>query len=45
MVLSPNDVLAALRSLATVDDESVVVTSIPLHVLNGLLEFLVVVKP
>ena len=45
MVLGADDVLSPVVQLAPVDDEGVVVARVPLHVLDALLELLVVVEP
>lgn len=45
VVLGPDDVLAAVLQLGTVDDEVVVVAHVALHELHALAQLLVVVVP
>lgn len=45
MVLCSDNVLSSVVNLSSVDNKRVVITSIPLHELDTLLELLVVVEP
>lgn len=45
MIFSSNDVFSSVFQFSSVDDEVVVISSVPLHEFDGLSQFLVVARP